>query len=74
MHRILNYLFGWDYVTWQDCLYKGIDKVRVLPNGKPYFLKYGSSSNFTYITKENNGSTVIHAWMTCDPGKYIGDK
>lgn len=74
MYRILNYLFGWDYVTWEDCLYKGVSRVRVLPNGKPYFLKYGSNSNFEYITKENNGSTVIHAWMTCDPSKYISEK
>lgn len=71
LYQIFNYLFGWDYILWQDACYKGVSKIRILPNGKPYYLKYGSVRCFEYITEDNCGSTIVGAWLTCEPSKYL---
>ena len=70
-YKILNYLFGWDYILWQDCLYKGVSKIRQLPNGDYYFLKYGSINCFTRIPKENKETNKVIAWLTCNKDKYL---
>ena len=67
MYRLWNYLFGWDYILWKNCLYKGVSRVRVLPNGTPYYLEYGRMDTFELI-KDNN---EVYQWLTCDESKYL---
>ena len=65
MYKILNWLFGWDYITWSDYCDQGIARVRVDKNGNVYYWRY-------WITKDADPvkSAKNHLWLTCPPSKY----
>ena len=70
-YKLLNYLFGWDYILWSNIMYKGISRIRKLPNGDVYFLAYGSFDGFNNVTTGTGNGEKIVAWLTCDESKYL---
>lgn len=73
MYKLWNYLFGWDYILWENCLYRGVSRLRRLPNGDVYFLAYGNMSCFNNITKGTGNGEVVVEWLTCDKNKWINE-
>jgi len=74
MYKLLNYIFGWDYIIWENCLYKGVARIRTLPNGDHYFLVYGAISNYVPLTENQENDAWVIAWLTCDKNKYLKQK
>lgn len=64
-YKILNYLFGWDYVLWNNSADTGIARVRILPDGKVFYWRYISTNVFDEI---KSADQVF--WLTCLPEKY----
>lgn len=69
MYKILNKLFGWDYIFWatetpEGFSYKGIAKIITLPDGSSHFWVNN------YLCKINNKDLQIK-FLTCKPDKYI---
>jgi hypothetical protein len=73
MYKIWNYLFGWDYILWKNCLYSGVSRLRLLPNGDAYFLTYGDTVLLNNITTGKGNGEVVTEWLTCDKSKYISE-
>ena len=73
MYKIWNYLFGWDYILWKNCLYSGVSRLRILPNGDAYFLTYGNTRLLNNITTGKGNGEVVAEWLTCDKSKYISE-
>jgi len=66
MYKILNYLFGWDYITWKNHFGQGIARVHIDKNGNIFYWRYKSIKVADPIINANN-----HLWLTCDPIKYF---
>jgi len=64
IYKILNKLFGWDYVLWENTCSKGVSRVRNDGDGVTYYVSivYGLS-----IIKRSY--EVI--WLTCPSSKYL---
>ena len=65
MWKLLNILFGWDYIAWSDGFCYGIARVYMVDD-KPYFIKYKS---LEFVVKIESPNNVI--WMTCSSKKYF---
>lgn len=65
MYKLLNFLFGWDYVYWSNMVDEGIARVHVAGDGTVYYYRYKS---ITIIDKITNKNQVI--WLTCTEDKY----
>lgn len=66
LYEVLNYLFGWDYVIWQNFSDSGIARVVVLPDGTVGYWRYKNTNVFDEI---KNPKEVY--WLTCRPDKYF---
>ena len=69
MYKILNRVFGWDYIYWKNNTDRGIARVHVDAEGNVYYFRYESLNLIDRIT---NPSEVM--WLTCLPSKYFKDK
>lgn len=63
-YKLFKYLFGWDYILWENTCASGITRVRCDGNGIAYYrvMIYG-----TY--RISNPSQVL--WLTCSSDKYM---
>ena len=68
MYKILNKIFGWDYIYWENNADQGIARVYVAAGGTIYFFRYKSTN---FIDRINKQTEVI--WLTCLPSKYFKD-
>ena len=68
-YKLLNYLFGWDYILWRNSADNGLARVRVLPDGTIGYWRYSITKAFDKIESPDQ---VI--WLTCYPEKYFEDK
>lgn len=68
-YKILNKLFGWDYIQWRNSADCGIARVLVDGDGCVYYWRYKSSKLADIIP---NKSAVL--WLTCSPSKYFSTK
>lgn len=66
MYKLLNKLFGWDYIYWQNIADSGIAKVYTDSNGNPYYYRYRTTC---LIDKIISHDQVM--WLTCSSGKYL---
>ena len=66
MYRILNKLFGWDYIYWKSEDYDGISKIVILPDKTIHFWARG------YLINIDNKLVNIK-FLTCTPDKYINN-
>lgn len=65
MYKLFNWLFGWDYIHWQNYCDASISRVRIDGNGNSYFFRYGKY--ITYLDKPSERIT----WLTCNQYKYL---
>lgn len=73
MYKILNKLFGWDYVFWKHHAgTHGISRITQFPDGKYYICRYGST--LVDLTNQYGEYGLTLTYLTCDPSKYIKTK
>jgi hypothetical protein len=64
MYKILNKLFGWDYVYYKTENYEGIARIIVLPDKSVHFWHLNNLINIEY-------KKMHIKFLTCTPDKYI---
>lgn len=69
MYRILNKIFGWDYIHWENTCTNGIARLHKAPDGTVWYYQY----KITKLIKTIPGYHEI-MWLTCKPDKYLTDK
>jgi hypothetical protein len=68
MYKLLNKLFGWDYIHWYNGSYGGISKVEVSGDGKVFYWKYKSIGVIAVIKTPTDKEVL---WLTCPSTKYF---
>lgn len=68
MYRLLNFLFGWDYIYWKNSVDQGIARVHIAGDGTVYYHRY-KIVNFKVIDKIKSKDQVM--WLTCKGDKYL---
>lgn len=68
-YKLLNYLFGYDYIQWHNSADSGIARVQKDGNGVVLYFRYKSTK---VVDRINNPKEVI--WLTCSPDKFFSDK
>lgn len=66
LYRILNTLFGWDYIQWRNSADYGVARVLVDGDGNPFYFRYKLTKCIDTI---KNKEDVI--WLTCPSMKYL---
>ena len=69
MYKILNKLFGWDYVYWNNTVDQGIARVYITLDAQVYYFRYRSTSLID-VVNPNNYNVVF---LTCSRKKYFPD-
>lgn len=68
LYKLLNKVFGWDYVAWANTADAGIARVHLDGEGKPYYWQYKLTKVIRQIPNDRHDQVV---WLTCSPDKYI---
>ncbi len=68
IYKLLNRIFGWDYVAWKNHADQGIARVHVDWTGRVYYWRYKSTRVTDDIAPENV------RWLTCHPSKYFPER
>ena len=66
MYKLLNLLFGWDYIYWDNFADRGIARVHIAGDGTVYYNRYKIMG---IIDKIKSKDQVI--WLTCTGEKYL---
>ena len=66
MYKLLNLLFGGDYIYWENSADSGIARVHKSNDNKIWYYRYWLT---TVIDVIESPDKVI--WLTCDPSKYF---
>ena len=66
MYKLLNWLFGWDYIQWWTTAGAGIARVHKDYNNKCWYWRHRGTKLADIINDKNQ---VI--WLTCKPEKYL---
>lgn len=66
LYKILNFIFGYDYIYWKDSASQGIARVRVLEDGTVY---YWYSVVLRFFEEIETPDQV--KWLTCSSNKYF---
>jgi len=66
MYKILNKLFGWNYVSWANSADSGIARVHVDGAEKVYYWRYKSTKVLDIIREPEQVR-----WLTCPPSIYF---
>jgi hypothetical protein len=66
MYKLLNKLFGWDYVQWKNTADQGIARAQVDGMRRIWYWRYKGTKVADIIHKPEQ---VI--WLTCNPNKYF---
>jgi len=63
--KICNWLFGWDYISWQNSADQGVSRIYKSNDGKPaFYFRY----RLTGVVDRVGSNREI--WLTCSPSKY----
>jgi hypothetical protein len=68
MYKILNFLFGWDYIYWSNSCDQGIARVFISKDKRVCYFRYKGTSLIDVITRKEQ---VI--WLTCKPERFFTD-
>jgi hypothetical protein len=68
MYKLYNWLFGWDYICWQNSADSGIARVHKSKDNKVFYWRYKITNLIDYLPPQH-GQRVT--WLTCSPDKYI---
>ena len=66
IYKLLNKLFGWDYIQWENSADQGIARVHVDGLNRVFYWRYKSTKVVDIIL---DPAKVI--WLTCSPNKYF---
>lgn len=66
IYKLLNKLFGWDYIQWENSADARIARVHVDGMGRVWYWQYKSIKAVKII---EDPAKVI--WLTCSPNKYF---
>lgn len=69
MYKLLNKLFGWDYIHWENNADRGVARVHQSPDGTVWYWRYKITKCLDVIPGTNK---VV--WLTCEPTKYCDDQ
>lgn len=64
-YKLLNKLFGWDYIQWRNTADNGIARVHLGFNGEVYYWRYKLTEVADKILEKEQ---VI--WLTCEPKTF----
>ena len=67
IYKILNKLFGWDFIYWKNSASQGVSRIRTDYYGNPYYI--WSVGVRVRITVKDQ---VM--WITCSAEKYLKEK
>ena len=65
-YKLLNKLFGWDYIQWENYVDRGVARVHVDGMRRVWYWRYKGIKAANIIEDPAN---VI--WLTCSPNKYF---
>ncbi len=68
IYKVLNFLFGFDYIIWKNSCDSGISRVRKDYSGNVWYWRYRTTHIADIICEPKQ---VM--WLTCKPSKYFGD-
>jgi len=66
IYKLLNKLFGWDYIQWENSADARIARVHVDGMGRVWYWQYKSIKAVEIIV---DPAKVL--WLTCSPDKYF---
>lgn len=66
MWKILNRIFGWDYISWKNSADQGVARVYTDGIGRAWYWRYKGTACCDVISEAKQ---VI--WLTCEPSKYM---
>ena len=69
MWKLLNKLFGWDYIQWRNTADSGVARVYKSPSGQAYYWRYKTTK---VIDRINDPKQVV--WLTCPSSKYLDNE
>jgi len=65
MYKLLNLIFGWDYIQWSNFSDRGIARVHLDGNGRIFYWRYKT----TRVADEIKHAKQV-LWLTCKPEKF----
>ena len=68
MYKLLNKLFGYDYIQWSNTAGCGIARVFVDGTGRVSYFRY----KITGLIDEIKTPEQVF-WLTCSPAKYLNN-
>ena len=74
MYKLWHFLFGWDYIYWQNSVANGIARVHKTPDGQPYYYRYKLTKLIDIIPSPSVKQPWYNKpvmWLTCSPSKYF---
>ena len=66
IYKLLNKLFGWDYISWSNPAAHGVARVHVDGMRRVWYWRYKGTKVVDIIV---DPAKVI--WLTCSPNKYF---
>ena len=66
IYKLLNKLFGWDYIQWSNSAASGVARVHVDGMRRVWYWRYKGTKVVDII---EDPAKVI--WLTCSPNKYF---
>jgi len=66
IYKLLNKLFGWDYIGWSNSAASGVARVHVDGMRRVWYWRYKGTKVVDIIV---DPTKVI--WLTCSPNKYF---
>ena len=74
MYKLLNKLFGWDYIYWQNSASQGIARVHTSLDGTVFYWRYKSIKLADILYNPNTNYLELYPakiiWLTCKQEKY----
>ncbi len=67
IYKILNKLFGWDFIYWANCASQGVSIIRTDYYGNPYYV-------WAVGVKVRITSRDQVMWLTCPSDKYLKER
>lgn len=75
MYKLLNFLFGWDYVAWKNSADQGVARIHKNPDGVAWMWRYRITDVLDIITSDNitntKGYGITVTFLTCKSSKYV---
>lgn len=73
MWRVFNWLFGWDYIYWENSCDNGVARVHKSPDNTVWFWRYKITRVIDIINIDGKTYPWLPpvVWLTCSKDKYL---